>query len=91
MVNLTFDLIESVAFLYFGWYSCIWNKLAKKFGLCLSIILFFTFTSVKSTLLSLPFSAFSHFYIEKKYGFNNMTIGLFFSDTVKSLTLEVIL
>jgi STE24 endopeptidase len=88
---LIFDLAESVSFLYFGWYSTIWNKLCKKFGLYIAIVLFFSLMTIKSTLLEMPFTAFSHFYIEKKYGFNNMTFKLFINDTIKSTLLTTIM
>lgn len=57
----------------------------------ISIILFFSFITIKSTLIEMPFTAFSHFYIEKKYGFNNMTFKLFVSDTIKSTLLMTIM
>lgn len=43
------------------------------------------------TLLSLPFSIYSTFVIEEKYGFNKTTAGTFISDLFKGLLLAVLL
>jgi STE24 endopeptidase len=40
---------------------------------------------------SLPFELYSTFRIEKKHGFNKQTIGLFFSDKIKSLLLSIVI
>jgi len=52
---------------------------------------FFGIISVSSTLISLPFSYYSTFILEEKFGFNKMTRGLFFSDTVKWLILSTLI
>ena len=44
---------------------------------------FFGIIVLIQTLISLPFSYYSHFVIEKKFGFNKMTKKLFFLDTIK--------
>ncbi len=77
-------MIESVLLLSSGFYSSLWNRLFKRFGLYLSIIIFFSILFVKDNILNLPFSAISHFYIEKKFGYNKMTFKLFISDNIKS-------
>lgn len=51
-------------------------------------LLFFGVISIVSTLISLPFSYYSTFVIEEKFGFNKMTKKLFFSDTIKSFVLS---
>lgn len=43
------------------------------------------------TVFSIPFSLYSQFVIEEKFGFNTMTVGLFFSDELKGLVLSVII
>lgn len=69
----------------------LWNYLIKKYSLYLTILVFFGLITLKSTILQIPFSVISHFYIEKKYGFNNMTFKIFISDTIKSTLIEVII
>jgi STE24 endopeptidase len=43
------------------------------------------------TILEIPFSLYSTFKIENKYGFNKMTLKLWLSDLAKSLIISVIL
>jgi STE24 endopeptidase len=43
------------------------------------------------TIFNLPFSYYSTFVIEEKFGFNKMTKKLFFLDSIKSLLLTIIL
>lgn len=43
------------------------------------------------TLLSLPFSIYSTFVIEERYGFNKTTVATFISDRVKGLILTVMI
>lgn len=42
-------------------------------------------------LFALPFSLFVQFHIEERFGFNKMTLGLFFIDLLKGLILSCIL
>lgn len=53
------------------------------------------FSIIKSclidTLMSIPFSLYSDFKIEAKYGFNKKTVGTFISDLLKSTVLTLIL
>jgi STE24 endopeptidase len=54
-------------------------------------LIFFGSISLFQTFFSLPFSYYSTFVIEEKYGFNKMTKKLFFIDTLKSLLLSAII
>jgi STE24 endopeptidase len=52
----------------------------------------FTITStLLSTVFNLPFSLFSTFVIEEKFGMNKYTLGLYFTDVIKSLLINSIL
>ncbi len=53
--------------------------------------LFFGFLYAASVLLDIPFSLYSTFVIEKKYGFSTITPQLWLIDLVKSLAVSVIL
>ncbi len=53
-----------------------------------SLIIIYT---LLSSLLSLPLSYFSTFQIEQKFGFNNMTLGLFIKDLFKGLILSLVI
>ncbi len=52
---------------------------------------FFAVISLLQMIVGLPFSYYSTFVIEQKYGFNKMTKKLFFLDTLKWLALSAIL
>ncbi len=54
------------------------------------IIYIFTVSLIFS-VFSIPFSIYSQFVIEEKYGFNKMTLKLFFTDILKSLIISAIL
>jgi STE24 endopeptidase len=54
-------------------------------------ILFFMFLSYVSTVLSIPFSLYSTFKIENKYGFNTTTPRLWITDFFKSLLISTVI
>jgi STE24 endopeptidase len=57
----------------------------------LRTIYFFWIILLIQTIISLPFSYYSIFVIEEKFGFNKMTKKLFFLDTIKSFILSIII
>ena len=54
-------------------------------------LLFFGIIGFVSDLINIPFSWFDSFVIEKKYGFNKMTIRTFITDHIKSWFLVLII
>ncbi|MEN6321653.1 MAG: M48 family metallopeptidase [Syntrophaceae bacterium] len=54
-------------------------------------LIFFGILALISTLLDIPFSLYSTFVIEKKYGFSTITIKLWITDFIKSLFISMIL
>jgi len=54
-------------------------------------LVFFLLLSYADTILSIPFSLYSTFKIENRFGFNTMTVKLWITDTVKSLIISTIL
>jgi len=54
-------------------------------------LVFFLLLSLAGSVLSIPFSLFSTFKIENKYGFNTMTVKLWITDLLKSLLLSTIM
>ncbi|MCB0513952.1 MAG: M48 family metallopeptidase [Bacteroidetes bacterium] len=57
----------------------------------LQILLFFGFFMIVSDIISLPFSLYSIFVIEEKYGFNKMTLKTFVLDKLKGYLLGIII
>lgn len=54
-------------------------------------VVFFLLISYARTVLSIPFSLYSSFKIEKKHGFNTMTPKVWTTDFIKSLIISIIL
>jgi len=53
--------------------------------------LFFIILIYAETFLNIPFSLYRNFIIEKRYGFNTMTLRLWLSDLAKTLALSTVL
>lgn len=62
-----------------------------KLPFVLTGLVFFLLLGYASAILSLPFSIFSTFKIENKYGFNTMTMKLWITDLIKSTLIATIL
>ena len=60
-------------------------------GLYIHGILFIAAISLVSSIVSLPFSLFGQFVIEKRFNFNTMTLRLFFLDRLKSLVMNAVI
>ena len=71
-------LLDSILYLYVN--DPVWQTLA-----------FFAVFSLVEGILSLPWSLYSQFVIEEKFGFNKMTAGIFITDLIKGLALSVVL
>jgi STE24 endopeptidase len=54
-------------------------------------LIFFLLLTYAETVISAPFSLYSTFRIENRYGFNTMTIRLWLTDTIKSLIISTVL
>jgi len=54
-------------------------------------ITFVIFTTLFSTVTSLPWSLYSTFVLEEKHGFNKQTVGFFFKDMVKKLVVSMVI
>ena len=54
-------------------------------------ILFFLIIIFAHTLLQIPFDLYRSFRIEKKYGFNSLTLKLWFKDFIKSIIITTLL
>ncbi len=89
------DSLVSAAVLLFiilsGFFGYIDRQIAG-FGLTgyTHSIVYLILVSLMFKLLSLPFSLYSSFVIEEKFGFNKMTLKTFFLDLLKSLMLSLL-
>ncbi len=94
-----FGLVEStcstgvlVIFLVAGGFNSV-DLVVRSFqlGSTVSGVLYIALLLLLSSLTSLPFSLYSTFVIEEKFGFNTMTLKTFVVDIVKRLFLSVLL
>jgi len=65
--------------------------ISLNYSFILSGIVFFLLLTYGETIISIPFSLYSTFKIENRYGFNTMTFKLWITDTIKSLVISTIL
>ena len=81
----TFNLAVILAMIIAGGFSLV-DGLARSISMNLIIIalIFFGIIGLASDLINIPFSWYDTFVIEKKYGFNTMTIRTFITDHIKS-------
>ncbi|MBI3593246.1 MAG: M48 family metallopeptidase, partial [Nitrospirae bacterium] len=91
-VSSIFGNIVTVIFIFGGLLN-IYNSwiASQNLSFIISGWLFFMLLSYAGEFLSMPFSLYSTFKIENKYGFNTMTIGLWAADFIKSLLISSIM
>ncbi|MGQ9621208.1 MAG: M48 family peptidase, partial [Bacteroidales bacterium] len=54
-------------------------------------VLFFGIIGIVSDFMNIPFSFYDNFVIEKKYGFNKMTVRTFITDHIKSWIIALLI
>lgn len=74
---------------FYPWLVSVFNGWTQ--NLYFLVILFFFTDDLLDTVLSIPGDLYFHFGIEKKFGFNKMTLGLWFSDLIKDLILSFVI
>jgi STE24 endopeptidase len=81
----SFNLVVIVIMIIVGGFAMI-DGLARAISINMVIIslIFFGIIGFGSDLINIPFSCYDTFVIEKKYGFNTMTIRTFITDHIKS-------
>ena len=84
VITSTFSLILTLGFLIFGGFEWI-DQIARSIsGHPIGIaLLFFGIIMIGSDLLTLPFSYYSTFVIEERFGFNKTSKGTFLMDKLK--------
>jgi len=92
MVTALFDLLVMLLFWFSGGFNLL-DKIIRGFGYgpVVSGLLFIGMLLFAKTILALPFSLYSTFVIEERFGFNRTTPLVFVTDLVKGLLLGLIL
>jgi STE24 endopeptidase len=87
MAIIHFDLLPKL-FGFSGkllsWYAPQWFS-----GITFQSIVFVLGLQLLGTIVDLPLSLYSTFVLEEKFGFNKQTLGLFFTDMIKTQALSI--
>lgn len=88
----TFDLILLLVFWFVGGFNWLdqWAR-AFEFGVIGTGLIFIGVLILAKTIISLPFSIYSTFVIEERFGFNKTTPKTFVMDRVKGLLLSIVI
>ena len=87
----SFNLMVILGMILFGGFAIIDNLIRElSSNLIIIALLFFAIIGFASDIINIPFSFYDNFVIEKKYGFNTMTIRTFITDHFKSWFIALI-
>ncbi|MEX0773683.1 MAG: M48 family metallopeptidase [Balneolales bacterium] len=91
-ISSTFSLFFVLAFWFLGGFNYL-DQVVRDWGLGLipTGLFYISILMLGQTILSLPFSLYSTFVIEEKYGFNKTTPTTFAADMAKGLLLSALL
>jgi len=92
LIQSTLTLFLTLGFVLvggFGFFDTIVQNLTS--NSYLAGIIFTSSLLLLTTLVSLPFSVYSTFVIEAKFGFNQTNLSTFASDTIKTILISVVL
>jgi STE24 endopeptidase len=92
LISSSFNLVIILEMIIIGGFS-IFDELARQVSSnnVLISLIFFGFIGLGSDLLNIPFSYFDTFFIEKKYGFNTMSVRTFITDHLKSWLIALLI
>ncbi|RAP33263.1 peptidase M48 [Candidatus Marinamargulisbacteria bacterium SCGC AG-410-N11] len=90
LIKSTIGLIVFVPFMLLGGFNYL-DVVARGFGFgsIITGLIYIGILGFLSSLMSMPFSVYGTFVIEKKYGFNKTTVKTFVTDTIKMILLSV--
>jgi STE24 endopeptidase len=88
----TFDLMLLLAFWFSGGFNWL-DQLIRSLGYSPLVngLIFITGLALAKGLINIPFSLYSTFVIEEKFGFNKTTLSTFFMDLFKGIMLGLLL
>ena len=88
----SFNLLVILLMIILGGFAIV-DDFAREFSqnVILIALLFFAVIGFGSDVINIPFSFYDNFIIEKKYGFNTMTIRTFITDHFKSWFIAILI
>jgi len=92
MISSTVSFVAMMMALFFHWFGYI-DLLSHQWvaSPILRALIFFGILGLASSILSLPFSIYSTFVIEERFGFNKTNVKTFILDLIKGTVLSIIL
>ena len=92
LLSSTFSVLLTLGFIVFGGFAWV-DLVARNItdNSILVALIFFGIIMLGSDILMTPFSWYSTFVIEEKYGFNKMTNKIFFLDKLKGLAMSAVI
>ena len=88
----TFNLILIIGMILSGGFAILDNWVRGiNINLIIVALIFFGIIGFASDIINIPFSLYDSFVIEKKYGFNKMTLRTFITDHIKSWFLAILI
>ncbi len=92
LVSSCFDIIIILTFWFSNGFQILDNFVRSfEFNSVITGLLYIFILGAAKFILSMPFSIYSTFFIEEKFGFNKTTPFLFIIDTFKSLLLSIVI
>ncbi len=84
IITSTFSLVLTLAFLFFDGFEFV-DTVARNYSTnpIITALIFFGIIMIGSDILTTPFSYYSTFVIEEKFGFNKTTLKTFIVDKIK--------
>lgn len=86
------ELLLSLYLVFCGFYPAlferIWSWTDNSF---VAALLFLVLGGIPGALLSIPFALYSEFGIEKRFGFSNMTFGMWLGDEIKGFIVNLVI
>ena len=91
-ISSTFNLLLILVVIYFGLFDTL-DQIVRslEYSPILTGLIFFSIITIINDILTMPFSLYSIFVIEEKFGFNKSTPKLYIMDKLKSYLLLLIL
>lgn len=92
IVTSSISFVATLLFFFFDGFEFV-DQLARNYSennIVIALV-FFGIIAVAASILSLPFSYYSTFVIEEKYGFNKTTLKTFIADKIKGMLLTALI
>jgi STE24 endopeptidase len=92
LVSLVFSSIVTLLFIFSGWFGALETLVASlQYNAVTTGVIFILFTSLLLAMIELPFSYYSTFILEERFGFNRTNLKTWISDLLKQSVLSVVL